>query len=71
MTSPNRISVTLNLLNYFTNTGVTCIPSACTITDSSGAALSRMTSPTLSYSGVNGASEPTCTFKIDTSIVLS
>ena len=65
------ISVTLNLLNYFTFTGETCIPSACKITDSLGTALPRMTLPTLSYSGVNGANDATCTFTIDTSIVLS
>ena len=71
MTSPNIFLVTLNILNYFSNSGVTCIPSACTITDSSGIQLSRMNSPTLLYSGVNGVNDATCTFTIDTSIVLS
>ena len=65
------ISITLNLLDYFSFNDLTCILSACRITDSGGITLSRMISPKLVISGSGASTIGTCTFNIDTSIVLS
>ena len=71
MTSPNIISVTLNLLDYFDFTYLTCTISACSVLDYYGSPFSRITSPTLTISGSGSLTQGTCKFEIDSSIVLS
>ena len=64
------ISVTLDLSNYFTFPGLTCVLSGCRIDNNKYLAISRMTSPSLVTSGSGVSTTGTCTFNIDTSVVL-
>ena len=65
------ISITFNLLDYFTFTSCTCQISGCRINDKNWNDLSRMISPTLITSGSGASTIGTCTFSIDTSVVLN